>query len=253
MKDLLEKLKPTERFTGKVDNYAKYRPTYPDGVIDFLIKQTGLQKDWNIADIGSGTGIFSALLLKQGYKVWCVEPNKAMREEGERRLQKFTKFTSVAGSGEKTGLQDRSIDLITVAQAFHWVDQGLAKAEFKRILKTPGYIALIWNIRSTATPFLQKFEQLKIDFGTDYKATRMLKEPDIQSFFEPASFVYECVPHSQLLDYDGLQGQLLSTSYVVTEGPKYETMLAALKELFEQYQENGLVKIDYDTKVYLRK
>lgn len=252
MKDILEKLKPTERFTGKVDNYAKYRPTYPDGVIDFLIEQTGLQKDWNIADIGSGTGIFSALLLNRGYKVWCVEPNRAMREEGEKQLKKFTKFTSVDATAEKTGLQDRSIDLITVAQAFHWMNLDAAKQEFKRILKTPGYIALVWNIRSTATPFLQKFEQLKVDFGTDYKATRMVKEPDIKAFFDPSPFVYECMPHSQLLDYEGLKGQLLSTSYVVSEGPKFEAMIAALKDLFEQYQEDGLVKIDYDTKIYLR-
>src|SRR5437016_10651228 len=100
-----------------------------------------------------------------------------------------------------------------------------ARLEFKRHLKPPGYIALIWNIRTTNTPFLQKFEQLKNDFGTDYKATRMVKESDIVAFFEPAPHKYHVMPHSQLLDFDGLKGQLLSTSYMPLEGKKFDEML----------------------------
>lgn len=252
MKDILQKLNPTARFDGKVDNYAKYRPAYPQAVIDFLVKETGLQKDWNIADIGSGTGIFSALLLDNGYTVCGVEPNKQMRDEGEKQLSKYNRFTSLDGSAEHTGITDNSIDLITVAQAFHWMGPVAAKKEFDRILKTPGYIALVWNIRTTTTTFLQKFEQLKVDFGTDYKATRMVKELDIKAFFNPHKLVFASIPHSQLLDYEALKGQLLSTSYVPSAGKAYEDMLGALKDLFEEYNEGGLVKIDYDCKVYLR-
>lgn len=252
MKDVLQKLNPTQRFSGKVDNYAKYRPTYPPEVIDFLVKQTGLQKSWKIADIGSGTGIFSALLLEKGYTVYGVEPNTPMRQEGEKLLGKYPQFTSLGGSAEHTGLADSSIDLITVAQAFHWMEPVATKKEFDRILKIPGHIALIWNIRTTTTTFLQKFEQLKVDFGTDYKATRMVKEPDIKAFFKPHTLHLQVIHHSQLLDYDGLKGQLLSTSYVPSAGKAYEDMLTALDDLFEEYNEGGLVKIDYDCKVYLR-
>jgi len=252
MKDVLKQLKPTERFSGRVDNYAKYRPTYPTAVLDVLEKEIGLQKSWKVADIGSGTGIFSALLLQYGCKVWGVEPNTEMREAGEAQLKDYAGFTSVAGSAEHTGLADNSIDLVTAAQAFHWMEPEAAKQEFDRILKKNGRIALIWNLRTTGTPFLQKYEQLKVDFGTDYKATRMVKEPDIAAFFQPAAMKAVIVPHHQLLDYESLQGQLLSTSYVPLEGEKHTAMLAALKDLFDQYNENGLVSIDYDTKMYIR-
>jgi SAM-dependent methyltransferase len=252
MKDILKQLLPTERFSGLVYNYGKYRPSYPPGVLSFIEEQTGLQKDWNIADIGAGTGIFSRALLERGYKVYSVEPNKDMREAAESSLQTFKKFTSINGAGEKTTLQDRSINLVTVAQAFHWINPAEAKLEFRRILKPPGFIALIWNIRTTDTPFLAAFEQLKIDFGTDYKATRMLKENDIASFFEPARVKYACFPHYQLLNYEALKGQLLSTSYVPREGKKHTEMLEKLDGLFGQFAENGMVPIAYEAKVYLR-
>lgn len=252
MKDILGQLRPTERFSGLVENYANYRPSYPAEVISFIEQETRLQKDWNIADIGSGTGIFSKLLLERGYKVYGIEPNKAMREAAEKELVPYKKFTSIDGAGEKTTLQDRSIDLITVAQAFHWINAEEAKLEFRRILKPPSYVALIWNIRTSNTPFLAAFEQLKIDYGTDYKATRMLKEIDIASFFEPAHMKYAYFPHYQLLNYEALKGQLLSTSYVPQEGKKHEEMIEMLESLFSRYAENGLVKIDYEAKVYLR-
>lgn len=252
MKDILQQLQPKERFAGLVDNYAKYRPSYPPELIDFIEQETGLQKDWNIADVGSGTGIFSRLLLERGYKVYGVEPNKNMREAAEMELQGFKKFTSIDGAGEKTTLQDRSINLITVAQAFHWIDQDEAKLEFRRILKPPGYVALVWNIRTTDTPFLSAFEQLKIDFGTDYKATRMLKENDIGAFFAPACIKFASFPHYQLLSYEAIKGQLLSTSYVPQEGKKHDEMLGKLDSLFGQFAENRLVKIGYEAKVYIR-
>lgn len=175
-----------------------------------------------------------------------------MRAAAETDLKEFKKFTSIDGTGEKTGLQSRSIDLVTVAQAFHWMDPEAAKLEFRRILKPPGYIVLIWNIRTTNTPFLAAFEELKIEYGTDYKATRILKENDIASFFAPAVIKYQCIPHFQLLGYEALKGQLLSTSYIPQEGRKHDEMIEKLDELFGQYAENGLVKIEYETKIYLR-
>jgi len=247
----LEKLSPTNRFTNRAGNYAKYRPSYPAVIIDFLQQEAGLKKDSTIADIGSGTGIFSALLLESGYQVWGVEPNREMREAGEAYLKDYTKFTSVNGKAESTSLVDRSIDLICVAQAFHWMEPDTSAREFKRILKPGGRILLLWNIRLTNTPFLQAFEQLKIDFGTDYLATRMSKEPDINKFFAPAGMKYTCLPHSQLLDFEGLKGQLLSTSYIPLEGDRNKQMLHALELLFERYQENRMVQIEYETKLYL--
>ena len=246
-----EQLQPTKRFSNRVNNYAKYRPSYPEAVIGFLQKTIGLQKEWTIADIGSGTGIFSELLLRNGYKVWGVEPNKEMREEAEKILAGYKKFTSINGKAEQTFLTGNSIDLITVAQAFHWMDRVAAKEEFRRILKPKGFIVMLWNIRLTHTPFLKAFEELKIKFGTDYKASRMVKEKDIAAFFHPRPLTQKIFSHAQVLDYQALKGQLLSTSYVPLEGEEHDKMILALEDIFNKYNENGFVKIEYETKVYV--
>jgi ubiquinone/menaquinone biosynthesis C-methylase UbiE len=246
-----EQLQPTKRFSNRVSNYAKYRPSYPEAVMGFLRDTIGLQHEWTIADIGSGTGIFSEVLLRNGYKVWGVEPNTEMREEAEKALMGYKKFTSINGKAEQTFLTGNSIDLITIAQAFHWMDMVVAKEEFRRILKSKGFIVMLWNIRLTHTPFLKAFEELKIKFGTDYKAGRMVKEKDIAAFFHPEKLTQKDFYHAQILDYGALKGQLLSTSYVPLEGEKHKQMILALEDLFNKYHENGFVKIDYETKVYV--
>jgi ubiquinone/menaquinone biosynthesis C-methylase UbiE len=251
MTNPLEHLQPTIRFSNRVSNYVRYRPSYPKEVIGFLQKTLGLQKEWTIADIGSGTGIFSELLLSNGYKVWGIEPNKEMREEAEKALAGHKKFTSINGKAEQTFLTGSSIDLITVAQAFHWMDRAAAKEEFRRILKPKGFIVMLWNIRLTNTPFLKGLEDLKIKFGTDYKAGRMVKEKDIAAFFNPKPLTQKDFSHSQILDYESLKGQLLSSSYVPLEGEKHKQMILALENLFNKYNENGFVKIEYETKVYV--
>jgi len=251
MDSKLAQLRPTERFSQRVDNYSKYRPSYPAAIIDFLEENIGLETTWAIADIGSGTGIFSAVLLQQGYRVTGVEPNKAMREEAEKHLDRYTKFISINGKAEATTLPDQSIQMITVAQAFHWMDPLLTKQEFHRILEPGGHIVLLWNIRLTHTAFLEAFEAIKIQFGTDYKATRMVDDKAVADFFAPLPVTQKSFYHSQVLDYEGLKGQLLSTSYMPLEGEQYEQMILALEDLFNQYHENGFVKIEFETKVYV--
>jgi ubiquinone/menaquinone biosynthesis C-methylase UbiE len=251
MTDSLDQLQPTERFSERVENYSLYRPSYPEEVITYIQHTAALKNDSVIADIGSGTGIFSKLLLEHSYKVYGVEPNQEMRRGAEKNLTVYPHFISVNGKAEQTSLPGKSVDLITVAQAFHWMKPGETKEEFQRILKPKGYIVLLWNIRLASTAFLRAFEELKIQFGTDYQATRMVKEKGIAEFFLPGSFIQKSFYHSQSLNYEGLKGQLLSTSYAPLQGKPYEQMIVALEELFNQYHENGFVKIEYETKVFI--
>src|SRR4051812_3683515 len=124
-----------DRFSNRVENYIKYRPTYPEAVLEFL-KQKGIVKaDSVIADIGSGTGISAELFLKNGNKVIGVEPNKDMREAAERLLKNYPSFESKAATAEETGLTNGSVDVIMAGQAFHWFDKQKCREEFKRILK----------------------------------------------------------------------------------------------------------------------
>lgn len=247
-------LKPTERFSSRVENYIKYRPGYPKAIIELLQKECQLTDASIIADIGSGTGILTELLLKNGNPVYGVEPNQEMRAAAERLLSGFAQFHSVPATAEATTLPDKSMDLITAGQAFHWFDCGKARQEFLRILKPQGWIALIWNDRNiSAHPFFKAYEQLLKTYATDYEAVGH-KHTDTElfgSFFGAGAFKVATFPNEQVFDYEGLQGRLLSSSYAPEPGhPKHVPMLEELSAIFKQYQMNGKVTFQYDTVVY---
>jgi len=125
----------TSRFSDRVANYIRYRPGYPSEAMQALQRECELGPHHIIADIASGTGIWTRTMLENGNHVFGVEPNAEMRQAGERLLASFPNFTSVAGTAESTTLPDRSVDFVTAAQAAHWFDRGRSRAEFARILK----------------------------------------------------------------------------------------------------------------------
>lgn len=244
----------TQRFSSRVDNYVKYRPGYPADVLELLVEECGLTPASLVADIGAGTGILSELFLKNGNAVYAVEPNREMREAGERLLANYARFTSVDGTAEATTLQPRSMDVITAGQAFHWFDHEAARAEWARILRPGGWVALVWNERRTGgTPFLDGYEQLLRSVGTDYAEVthRRVRDEQLAAFFAPAPLRIATFESRQLFDFEGLRGRLLSSSYTPQAGhPDHEPMLAALRTLFDEVQQRGQVSFDYDTRVY---
>lgn len=164
---------PTDRFSDRVENYVRYRPSYPAAVLDVLREEIGLTPDWSIADVGSGTGISAALLLDNGNEVFAVEPNGPMRAAAEKLLAPYPKFHAVDGTAEATTLDARSVDAVVAAQAFHWFDPAAFGGECRRILKPNGWAVLLWNARRLdATPFLRGYEELLQKYGTDYARER---------------------------------------------------------------------------------
>ncbi len=123
------------RFSSRVENYVRYRPAYPGGVLQCLERECGLTPAWRVADIGSGTGISSKLFLDYGCTVFAVEPNPDMRRAAERLLGSVPGFHSEDGSAEATGIPAGSVDLAIAAQAFHWFDPAGAREEFQRIVR----------------------------------------------------------------------------------------------------------------------
>lgn len=242
---------PKKRFSSRVENYIKYRPNYPDKIIDFMMEKKLLKKDSVVADIGSGTGILSELFLKNGNTVYGVEPNNNMRKGAERNLHNYPNFASINGSAEKTHLKSKSIDLATAAQAFHWFDVENAKKEFKRILKPNGSVVIIWNNRiKTGKEFSSQYEKFILKYGTDYKEVRK-NEKKIDKFYHYRKEVFY---NYQDLDFEGLKGRLLSVSYIPLEGePKYETMLEDIYNVFKEYEQEGKVRLEYNTEVYYGK
>ncbi len=243
----------TERFTSRVETYAKYRPGYPAEVIEVLRSECGLTPGLIVADVGSGTGILSELLLKNGNTVIGVEPNEAMRGAAESLLRRYSKFQSVNGSAEDTTLPNASVNLITAGQAFHWFDATAAREEFVRILKPGGFVALIWNDRRLdATAFLRDYESLLREYGTDYAKVQEFDPRDqIGRFFAPQSFTHREFPNREEFDFEGFKGRVLSASYTPEPGnPKFEPMIKALQDLFDSCEENGSVAFEYDTRVF---
>ena len=242
---------PKKRFSSRVENYIKYRPSYPKEIIKFLTDKKILSKQSIVADVGSGTGILSELFLKNGNKVFGVEPNSEMRRAAERILEIYPDFISISSSAENTSLMSNSIDLITVGQAFHWFNFEKARTEFKDILKSEGYIVLIWNNRKkTGQGFSSQYEQFITKYGTDYKHVRK-REQNVDVFF---NYKKEIFHNYQELDFEGLKGRLLSTSYIPLEvNPTYEKMINELLKLFEKNEHNGKIRIEYDTEIYYGK
>jgi SAM-dependent methyltransferase len=243
----------TTYFSGRVENYVRYRPSYPPEIIDLLARECGLAKDWTIADIGSGPGNLARLFLQYGTRVYGVEPNQEMRAAGEQLLGAFPGFTSVAATAEATGLPEASVDLVTAGQAFHWFDSQRAGSEFRRILRPPQWVALVWNERrSGSSPFLTALDQF---LGRYVRSESQRREAGsssaLQEFFSANGYREATFANRQTFDFAGFCGRILSTSYAPLPGEAgHAELLDQLRTLFETHEAGGTVAFEYETQVY---
>jgi SAM-dependent methyltransferase len=244
----------TSRFSDRVSDYARFRPGYPSQVCDVIAEVTGLPRGAEFADIGAGTGLFSQLLLNAGYRVVAVEPNQPMRRVAEEAFSSNPLYRSVDGRAEATGLPERSVDAVAVAQALHWFDVPACRSEFARILRPPAWLAVVWNTRiDVGDPFSEGYEQLLQQHGTDYRDVRHANrsEESIRLLLGDAP-VFRAVDSWQQFDWEGLQGRLMSTSYVPSRSdPRSERMLVDLRQLFDRCEQAGQVTMRYATQIWL--
>jgi SAM-dependent methyltransferase len=222
--------------------------------VPLLAELVGLAPDWAVADLGSGTGISCVPFLDHGNTVYGIEPNDEMRAAAEALLSERRDFHSVAESAEATGLPEASVDLVLSAQAFHWFDRDAARAECLRILCPPGWAALVWNVRRSDTDaFAAGYERLLECFGTDYATYRSerIDADSLKDFFGTPPVQRDLTYH-QVLDFEGVRGRLLSSSYAPNVGhPDHEPMLAELRRLFDAHAEDGRIRVDYATQLFV--
>lgn len=245
-------LSSSDRFLGRVETYAKYRPSYPEAAIDLLEARCDLRAGAKAVDLGSGTGILSALLLARGARVFGIEPNREMRHFSDLALTPG-EFYSQAGTAENTAMPDRFFDLLVAGQSFHWFDPRKARAEALRILKPGAWAALLWNERPKCLiPFLEDYEALLRRYAPEYDTVARLRaqEDGIAQFFghapELATF-----PNQQVLDFEGLAGRVMSSSYApMPDRSEHAPLMAGLREVFDRYQQDGKVVFPYRTLVY---
>lgn len=241
----------TQRFSDRVEAYVQFRPGYPVELVQTLLQKASPR---TVADIGSGTGIFTRLLLEQKLQVFGVEPNADMRHAAESLFSEDPLFHSLDAPAESTGLADNSVDLITAAQAFHWFNNAATKVEFRRILKPAGKLALIWNKRKISQPFQQAYDAILRTYAPEYGIVNHmnLSEADIAGFFEDGRMELLLFDNSQQLTFPGLLGRLKSSSYCPAEtSPQYPSLVAELTALFEQFAVNDMIDFQYDTQLYL--
>lgn len=235
-------------------DYIAARPGYPVQIIDNLRAAGPLGAGAIVADIGSGTGISSALFLDAGCRVFGVEPNDAMRRAAEQRLGPNARFTSVAGAAEATTLPRASVDLVAAGQAFHWFKPEATAAEFGRILRPDGWITMFWNTRDhQATPFMRQLEAMIVRFGTDFAQVSHEKLPEstLQAILRRDRRTF-AMRNTQILGRDGLHARLLSASYLPSRGTREASaMLAEADALFDRYAQGGVVTLEYRTDQYI--
>ncbi|HEY0169741.1 MAG TPA: class I SAM-dependent methyltransferase [Pyrinomonadaceae bacterium] len=245
---------PTARFSTRVSDYVKYRPGYPPAVIGLLESECGLNPSSEVADVGSGTGLLSEPFLRNGNRVYGVEPNREMREAGERLLAAYPNFVSVEGRAEETTLAPACVDFVVAGQAFHWFDPAGARREFLRILRPEGRVVVVWNDRRTGgTPFLEEYERLLLEYGTDYKevSAKYAEESSLSTLYGGAEVGKAAFDNEQVFDYEGLKGRLMSSSYVPPPGhPRHEPLMREMEALFRRHGHGGRVVVGYDTKVF---
>jgi len=177
-----------------------------------------------------------------------------MRDAGEQFLEKYRHFCSVARSAEATTLPDACADFVVAGQAFHWFEPNAARAEFIRVLRPGGWVAVMWNERvSDRTAFQREYEQLLRAYCDEYAkvAKTYPQYARMNDFFGRGAFGGKSLPNAQIFDFDGLSGRLRSSSYAPPQGhPKHEPMLAALQKLFDAHAEGGRVRFEYETHAY---
>ncbi|MGB0372876.1 MAG: class I SAM-dependent methyltransferase [Opitutales bacterium] len=243
----------TSRFSDRVENYIKYRPSYPRAVVDYLLESERLTRASVTADIGSGTGKLSEIFLEKDFPIIGVEPNREMREAGESLLARYNKFESMDGTAETTGLPRDSCDLIICGQAFHWFNIPQARQEWQRILAPGGSVVLIWNERDTHSSFLSDYEQFLHVHAKSYSEVnhRNIETSTIKTFFAPGPLEIREFPNHQFFDFPSLLGRYMSSSYAYTaRDPEFEEAMKSLRELFDIHQVNDRVRFEYQTRVY---
>ena len=244
----------TQRFSSLVADYERYRPGYPSGVFDYLIDHCRLPAGDRVVDVGAGTGLSAAPWLERGFRVQAVEPNAEMRAAAARYLAEYPQLELIDATAEALPMTDRSVGLITAAQAFHWFESQASRREFERILRSQAYVALIWNERMhAASRFMQDYEKALETYAADYEAIAHYGRSTqrIIDFFAPGAVTERRFDHHQAFDFEGLCGRVWSSSYAPKPGhPNHAPLRAQVQKLFERYSSGGEVHFLYRTRVF---
>ncbi len=239
----------TKVFGDKAANYALARPGYAPALFAQLMATVNPVASPAVADIGAGTGLLTKGLLACSYVVEAVEPNEAMRKVADAALGADQFYRSVNGTAEATGLNTHSKNLVCAAQAFHWFDVEKARAEFIRILKPYGHVALIWNDRLVGDPLNTSLNGLFSEFG-GVRRREMVNQDEragVPDFFGQ-KIPEQRFAHTHFLSAEALRALVFSRSYMPTpESAEGIAAIAAIDAVFHQHATDNRVAMRYET------
>ena len=244
----------TRRFTGRAEDYDRYRQRYPSSeILNYLRAWCGLTPSWLVADIGAGTGMVAEVFLANGNHVLAVEPNADMRDQMRTAIDP-TRFAASAqlelidATAETTTLPGASIDMIAVGRAFHWFDETSALAEFRRILTPNGWVVLVAidRARETADPAFQDqvpaYERLMEAHGPDYVRVRsgFRSYDNMERLFDGEIHQVK-LPGLRQLDWPTFRGHAMSLSVTPNpDHPGHESFMHALRLYFDAFAQAGI-------------
>ncbi|WP_341831439.1 class I SAM-dependent methyltransferase [Sphingobacterium thalpophilum] len=242
-----------DRFTDRVVDYEKFRPCYPNEIIQVLKEQIGLDKKWLVADIGSGTGLSTQLFLENGNDVFAVEPNREMRESLLHHFKTYRNLIALNATAENTSIESGCVDLIFAGQSFHWFDREACKREFARILTENGRIVLVWNQRDPDDAFQQEYEDFLLSHIPSYQSVshKNISDDDLKQFFGSRSMTKVTLPNQQILDLRSFLGRVRSSSYFPKEQAENKTLYDDLRTLFDKYAIAERIVFKYITEIYI--
>jgi SAM-dependent methyltransferase len=241
--------------TSEFKRYRTQRPDYPPEIVSFILEHCIVDEDWRIADIGSGAGV-STRLLSRGLKrtVFAIEPDDRLRRFAEENEGDNPYFHSVKGTAENTTLVDRSVNLVCAFQSFQWFDKGMARKEFRRILRSPKRILVAFSKRVIDEKgFSPAYEGILAKFPEYHTAMRHNATLDeFKEFLENNVAISKSFFVTLNIDWEGLADRFASAYYTPKKGTtEYYQSIDAMRSVFETHNHNGLIEIRYETQVYL--
>ncbi|MFI5263827.1 MAG: class I SAM-dependent methyltransferase [Candidatus Kapaibacterium sp.] len=243
-------------FNALAEQYDAYRPHYPSEALLFLVTLGELDNQSDVADIGTGTGRIALELAKYVRFVYAVDTAVVMLDQLQVSAEKegLSNIRTIQAPGEVTGLGDESLDLVTIAQAFHWMDKQAALKEANRILESQKHLVLLWNqITNTKDEYYQDIVALIKRYNSNYEGGAEIRSADFpdhvnnSGLFGPIErYTFPFELHYSLESYVGF---LLSKSFIGMGIPSSELphFIEAAHQVLKKNFPGGNIIEQYET------